>query len=77
MARGLLGRLRPRNWLDAFGFAVQIVGLIGLIDAIIHQFTLNPSPWWLWTALSGASLTVAFIGHVIRRLATGKPIFKD
>lgn len=76
MARFLLERLRPRNLFDGLGLVLQIVGLAGWIDSIIHLPPVYASEnGWLWQVLNVACFTLVFGGFVIRRVATKQPIF--
>jgi hypothetical protein len=75
MARPLLERLRPRNLLDGLALVLQIVGLAGWIDAIIHLPAYESANGWLWQVLNVACFTLVFGGFVIRRVAKTQPIF--
>jgi hypothetical protein len=73
----LADRLWPRNWLDAAGLGIEIVGLVIFIDAIIQQSALDSANWWLALALRGVALALSFVGYLIRRVARKESIFRD
>jgi hypothetical protein len=75
MARSLLERLRPRNLFDGLGLVLQIVGLAGWIDSIIHLPDYASANGWSWQVLNVACFTLVFCGFFIRRVAMKQPIF--
>jgi hypothetical protein len=75
LTRKLLGGLRPKNWLDGLGLAVQIVSFAGWIDTIVHLPDYESGNGWLWQVLNVACFTLLFCGFVLRRVANKEPIF--
>ena len=77
MAHPLLERLRPRNWLDGLGLALQLVGVLGLTAVIVVAIPLGPQSASSNSllALGPACAALSLCGYVIRRVARKQPLF--
>jgi len=62
---------------DGLGLALQIVGLAGWIDSIIHLPDYASENGWFWQVLNLACFTLIFGGTFIRRAAVKHPIFSQ
>jgi hypothetical protein len=71
-------RIRPKNWLDAFGFVIQVIAvlmLIGLGVKLIGLIQSGGDGWPWFTLASVGSLALSAIGYIIRRVARHEPVF--
>lgn len=77
MTHPLLERLRPHNWLDGLGLALQFVSVLGLGAVIVVTIPVGPqaSSSNLLLASGPAFVALSLCGYIIRRVANKQPLF--
>jgi len=76
---GRVDRWRPRSWLDAFGFLLELIGLVVFMWSavlVIRSFNGFIETWPWPNLISIGAFAISFLGFAIRRWARREPLFR-
>lgn len=65
----ILGRIRPRNRLDALGLALEVGSLLIFVLVILRAPSTDSPAFFPWMVLALATALPAFLGMFLRRRA--------